>query len=135
MNKLLLSVTIIVPAIFGFMGVLGYLNIGHHTEAQFALAQDVDPNNVIALTNKGVDLAQLGKHEEAISYYDKALAIEPNAANALSGKANALSNLGKYKEAITYYDKLLVGISPNSTEGFYADVQKAKNDALNKLGK
>jgi Flp pilus assembly protein TadD, contains TPR repeats len=59
------------------------------------------------LIDKGVSLAQSGRYEEAITSYDKALAINPNYVNALYNKGRALNNLGKYQEAITYYDKLL----------------------------
>lgn len=37
------------------------------------------------------------RYNEAISYYDKALALEPNNTNTLYGKANALSNLNRYE--------------------------------------
>src|SRR5690242_1608952 len=37
-----------------------------------------DPNNVTALFGKAVALADLGRFDEAISYYDKVLAIDPN---------------------------------------------------------
>jgi tetratricopeptide (TPR) repeat protein len=40
-------------------------------------ALDINPNNVRALINKGFALANLGQYEEAIGYYDKALAINP----------------------------------------------------------
>ena len=36
-----------------------------------------DPNDANALNNKGLALDDLGKHQEAITYYDKVLAIDP----------------------------------------------------------
>jgi tetratricopeptide (TPR) repeat protein len=38
----------------------------------------IRPNDTTALDNKGLALYSLGKYNEAISSYDKALAIEPN---------------------------------------------------------
>jgi tetratricopeptide (TPR) repeat protein len=42
------------------------------------------------LTNKGNALDNLGKHQEAIQYYDKALDLEPNDVIALEDKGSAL---------------------------------------------
>ena len=50
----------------------------------------VDPKDVISLND-------LGKYNEAISYYDNALAIEPNNAEALHDKSLALGKLLKSK--------------------------------------
>jgi tetratricopeptide (TPR) repeat protein len=38
----------------------------------------IEPDNFGALYNKGVTLSSLGKYEEAIKYYDKAIEINPN---------------------------------------------------------
>ena len=37
----------------------------------------IDPNHVNALNNKGLALNNLGKYEEAIDWFDKALEIDP----------------------------------------------------------
>jgi tetratricopeptide (TPR) repeat protein len=66
-----------------------------------------------SLNNKGLDLSRQGKYQEAIEWYDKALAVDPNYIYALNGKGVALNNLGKNKEAIEYYDKAL-RIDPNN---------------------
>ena len=36
-------------------------------------ALGIDPNNVLALNNKGISLHRLKKHNRCIEYYDKAL--------------------------------------------------------------
>ena len=53
-------------------------------------------NNADALYNKGVDLHNLGRYEEATTYYDKGLAIDPNNIEALNGKGTTLHDLGEY---------------------------------------
>jgi tetratricopeptide (TPR) repeat protein len=42
----------------------------------------------------------MGKYEEAISYFDRALAIDENNATVLGNKDGVLIDLGKYEEAI-----------------------------------
>ena len=74
----------------------------------------IDPNDVDALNNKVLALSNLGKFNESIEYYDKALAISPNDVYALNNKGFTLYNLGQYEEAIRYYDKILA-IDPNNT--------------------
>jgi tetratricopeptide (TPR) repeat protein len=64
-------------------------------------------NDVIDLTNKGVSLNQIGKFNDSISLFNKALSIEPKNILALTEKANALGGLGNYPVAIVYYDKVL----------------------------
>jgi tetratricopeptide (TPR) repeat protein len=49
----------------------------------------------------------LGKHDEAIEYYDKALKINPENELALTYTGLSLTILGKHDEAIEYYDKAL----------------------------
>ena len=41
---------------------------------------------MIALINKGISLDGLGRFDEEMTYYDKALSIDPNNKNALINK-------------------------------------------------
>lgn len=48
-----------------------------------------------------------GKYEEAVSYYNRALALQPRHAEALSNRGNALKALGRFEEALASYDRAL----------------------------
>lgn len=62
--------------------------------------------------NKGASLDPLGRYEEAIACYDKALEIDPSLASAWSNKGNSLHNLGRYEQAVACHDKA-VEIDPS----------------------
>ena len=105
-------------------------NLGNYTQAIPYLdkALAIDPNDKLALEEKGVDLDNLGNYTQAIPYLDKALAIDPNYKFALAEKGSALNNLGNYTQAIPYLDKALA-IDPN-----YKFALEEKGSALNNLG-
>ena len=66
--------------------------------------------NVIGAAHKG-----LGKLEEAIEAYNKALSIQPDYADAYNNMGNALKDQGKLEEAIeTYYQA--ISIKPDYAE-------------------
>ena len=71
-------------------------------------ALTVNRNNVPALVQKGTDLQNQGKAEQAITWLDKALKIDPNNLMALISKGGALKDLGQYAEAIIMYDRVLL---------------------------
>jgi len=81
------------------------------------------------LVNKGTSLRRLGKPQEAIACYNKALEINPKCAEAWNNKGVALGSLGKEQEAIACYDKA-IEINPRD-----ADAWNNKGDALRSLGK
>jgi tetratricopeptide (TPR) repeat protein/ribonuclease BN (tRNA processing enzyme) len=56
---------------------------------------------------EGFALDELGRHEEAIICYDKALEIRPDDESSWYNKGNALEDLGRYEEAIICYDRAL----------------------------
>ena len=86
-----------------------------------------DPNDAWGWRNKGGALYALGKYDEAIKCYDKAIEIDPNNPVVWNNKGLALNSLGKYDEAITSYDKAIER-DPND-----ADAWNNKGLALNSL--
>ena len=68
---------------------------------------EIEPNDSIALGNKGAALTQLNKYEEALLIYDNALQIDPANINILNNKAATLFNLGKIDESLQTLDNIL----------------------------
>src|SRR5918993_3134905 len=60
-------------------------------------------NNSVNMTNKGIEFNKIGKYNEAITFFDKALAIDPRNVVALNEKGNAYGGLGNYSQAIASY--------------------------------
>jgi tetratricopeptide (TPR) repeat protein/tRNA A-37 threonylcarbamoyl transferase component Bud32 len=79
--------------------------------------------------NKGVSLKNLGRHEEAIHCYDRALEIDPRYRTAWCNKGSALDDLGRHEEAIHCYDRALE-IDPR-----YRTAWCNKGNALDDLGR
>ncbi len=65
----------------------------------------MDPNYSLAWNNKGFILYEMGKYEEAIQAYDKAIEIDPNYLLVWNNKGIALEKLGRYDEAAECYNK------------------------------
>jgi tetratricopeptide (TPR) repeat protein len=100
----------------------------------------IDPGDVSHLYNKGLTLTDLGKYEEAITYYDKVLAINSTDFTLCicvlyANKGLSLDALGKYEEAITYYDKALAINSNSSSPYDPSFILNNKGLALDHLGK
>lgn len=54
----------------------------------------------------GINLANMGRHEDAIKKYNKAIELNPRDLEAYSNKGASLVNLGRYKEALKEFDKV-----------------------------
>ena len=54
---------------------------------------------LMQLIKKANALYELGRYEEAIEDFDRALAIDPNNISALSNKGLSLRNLGMYRRS------------------------------------
>jgi len=63
-----------------------------------------DPNNAVALTNKGVALFELGNIPEAYECTKKAYSIAPNYPPTLNLLGNIAIELGDCKTAIDWFD-------------------------------
>lgn len=55
----------------------------------------------------GIKLANLGKYQEALECFDKAIKLSPNRSETWYNKGSALLKLGRYQEALECYDKSL----------------------------
>ena len=67
----------------------------------------MEPNNVEALTNRGVALHDLERYGEALASHERALAVQPDHAAALSNRGVTLHRLGRLDEALASYDRAL----------------------------
>jgi tetratricopeptide (TPR) repeat protein len=65
-----------------------------------------DPANTEALNNKGVVLADQGRHKEAIKKYRAALEIDSKYVNAALNLSRALEDLGNFAESLEELERL-----------------------------
>ena len=88
-----------------------------------------EPDNYAAWNNKGLALYELGRYEEALEAFDKALEIKPDDIISWNAKGLALDNLSRYEEALEAFEKAL-RIQPDNS-----DAWNNKGLALYKLGR
>jgi tetratricopeptide (TPR) repeat protein len=97
---------------------------------KFALGVNIENKTRIdRLLTVGWTLDDYGKTDQALEYFDKALAIDQNDADSIYAKAYALKTLKMYEQAIPYYDRALA-IDPKDADSLYG-----KGHALEGLGK
>lgn len=80
-------------------------------KAQLQIEKNPDKSD--SWLKKATALVTMGKTEEAMHYFDKALALDPNNPDALGKKGAALEGQGKFKEALPLFHKAL-SIKPAS---------------------
>uniref|UniRef100_UPI0011788002 CHAT domain-containing protein n=1 Tax=Calothrix rhizosoleniae TaxID=888997 RepID=UPI0011788002 len=68
---------------------------------------EIKPDYHEAWYNRGLALGNLGKYEQAIVSWDKALEIKPDYHKAWYNRGLDLGNLGRYEQAIASWDKAL----------------------------
>lgn len=72
--------------------------------------------NITQATNclkKGLKCKKMGKIEESIEYYNKALSLDPNNPHIWSHKARALDELNQMSEAMKCY-KVALELNPSN---------------------
>jgi len=85
--------------------------------------------DAVDYSNKGVSLATLGQHADALTCHERALEINPRDADPWSNKGVALAGLGRLDEALTCFERALE-INPGLTGAWYN-----KGKALAHLGR
>lgn len=66
------------------------------------------------LNHRGYELAEAGRWEEAVAFYQEALRLNPRNLHSLTNMGNALQALGHLSEALTYQDKALAAGPDNA---------------------
>jgi Tfp pilus assembly protein PilF len=104
-------------------------NAGKLIEAEQICQQITNskPNLFDALHLLAVVQSRLGKMEEALASYDRALQVRPDYAEALYNRGTALSLLGRFEEALASYDRALK-VRPD-----YAEALRNRGLILHKL--
>ena len=69
--------------------------------------------------DKGDELNQQRRYEEALPYFDRALKISPRFCLAYVNKGIALKNLGRLDEAITCYDTIIGEVNPRYKKAWH----------------
>lgn len=88
-----------------------------------------------AWSGKGTVLAKLGRFNESIDAFDKAIELSPQtAAFVWLSKGDAFNESGRYEEAVKAYDKV-VELNPDSMKALSAHAYGSKGDALSAWGK
>ncbi len=68
---------------------------------------EIEPDNVGAMTNKGVTMLAMGRPKEAALLHKTALEMEPGNFDVLLNMGAALHSLNEYDAAIRHYDLAL----------------------------
>jgi len=89
----------------------------------------IKPYDYEAWYNKGIVLDDLGRKEEALKAYDKAIEFKLNDHEAWNNKGIVLDDLGRKEEALKAYDKA-IEFKPDKQEAWYN-----KGNVLNSLGR
>jgi tetratricopeptide (TPR) repeat protein len=124
---ILLSPVITLLIFITFLFISGFDYQIQNTEAASNTPTDYSP--ITDLIQKGGEMLNTSKYEEALVSFDRALMIDSMSVDALNGKGLVLNQLGKYVEAIIWFDKVLE-INPDFTNALYN-----KGVTLSNLGK
>ena len=108
---------------------LRYLKEAKSQAEQIIVKSDPEFSSGLFLWDLGNALVNLGRYEEAIASYDKALEIKPDQDEGWYNRGIALVILGRSEEAIASYDKALE-IKPDKDEAWYN-----RGNALDNLGR
>jgi predicted O-linked N-acetylglucosamine transferase (SPINDLY family) len=121
------------PHVFPALYLLGGLRLqqGDSGEAADLLAEAVKlaPDDPAAQTQYGMALIGLGRFDEAVAPFNRALAARPQLVLALTGRAAAFRGLGRTQQSLADYDAV-VRIDPGNP-----DVWCGRGALLHKLGR
>ncbi len=81
-----------------------------------------NPQDAEIWINKGRDFERVGKYNDSVDAYNRAIEINPNLAEAWLDKVVPLDNMGKHSDAMQAIDKA-IEIDPNFSSAWYLKAQ------------
>lgn len=81
-------------------------NLNQKSQEYFSRSVQYNPKHTRALNNRGNQLFNEGKIEEALDMYQRAISIDPNYVNSQLNIALAYIHLRKFDDALVYLNKL-----------------------------
>ena len=81
----------------------------------------IDPNYAFANEIKGRCLIELGRADEALTYFDTAIALSPGYQNAYRNKLAALAALGRFQDVVAVADEAL---GPGVVTSFIPEIEE-----------
>ncbi|MSU59276.1 MAG: tetratricopeptide repeat protein [Pedosphaera sp.] len=85
------------------------IKVWRDSQALFEHARAVTERNYLAWTVLGGFLGREGKLDEALRYYETALAMQPDYPGGLTGIGNIYEKRGDYEKALSFHDRALLG--------------------------
>ena len=80
-----------------------------------SLSIKINNNFADSFNNRGIALAEIEKHSEALNDYDQAIKLKPNFFSANLNKAIALKNLKNFDQATRLF-KICISLNPNNSQ-------------------
>lgn len=93
-----------------------------------AIAKGASANPEV-LNNLANVLMHLGRHQDALAAFDKAIAIRPDLVDALYNRANVLKSVQRYDDALAGYERAIT-LQPDHAQAFLA-----RADTFNAIGR
>jgi tetratricopeptide (TPR) repeat protein len=84
----------------------------------YYVVRELSPGHSVSHFNCGNILSKLGKYNEAVECYNKALKYEKTMTGAMNNKGLALSCLGNHKEAYDCFRRVLIA-QPNNADALF----------------
>jgi predicted O-linked N-acetylglucosamine transferase (SPINDLY family) len=109
------------PRDFDALHLLGViaLNTGRPTEAAeiLAMAADAKPDHAEACANWSTALAALGRHEEALKGFERAIALDAGRAEPYNNRGRSLQELNRLEPALESYERA-IALNPGYVEAW-----------------
>jgi protein O-GlcNAc transferase len=93
-----------------------------------AIAKGASANPEV-LNNLANVLMHLGRYQDALAAYDKAIAIKPDLVDAFYNRANVLKSLQRHDDALSGYERT-IALQPDHAQAFVA-----RADTFNSIGR